>query len=383
MDNRIETLMSSINKLRDFSHTQEDLVRVKDALNAFFLPDAKCMNFIYTTNTDKLPFGCVVLPIMNGTDINNFLIAGEAVRFSEYEVEIDSKMFDYGLSDQQVVEVMLYNIYHMVKDFTPCENVREAIDNFFALSGDILQIRNSVQYQAILGLGVFDALNQVTSCLYLPNYVENDAYLESLELYDFKDALDKLYHQIPGCENEATRQPKLTMLSWVLRLYKDVEKERIPALHLLNKAKSLTASSIYINKINAAINALNRIDTEIYTNEAVQYIFTEAKRKGGLLASLKYSGLRDIEADLYEFRIRANNAESENDVMYALKQINARLAILEDYIRENPNDPEIERWISVKMQYMDIRDELSKKKLNRHNYGVFVDYNALADDDEE
>ena len=118
-------------------------------------------------------------------------------------------------------------------------------------------------------------------------------------------------------------------------------------------------------------------------NEAVQTFFNEAKRKGGLLASLKYNGLRDIENDLYEFQIRAKNAETESEVMYALKQINARLAILDNYIRENPDDPEIDRWVAVKLQYMDIRDTLAKKRLHKRNYGIFVDYDALDKLDDE
>ena len=80
---------------------------------------------------------------------------------------------------------------------------------------------------------------------------------------------------------------------------------------------------------------------------------------------------------------RAKNAETESEVMYALKQINARLAILDNYIRENPDDPEIDRWVAVKLQYMDIRDSLAKKRLHKRNYGIFVDYDALDKLDDE
>ena len=104
----------------------------------------------------------------------------------------------------------------------------------------------------------------------------------------------------------------------------------------------------------------------------------------GFLASLKYSGLRDIENDLYEFIIRAKNAETEEEVFYALKQINARLAILDDYIRENRDDPDIDRWINLKLQYMEIRDKMAKQRIyNRKNYGIFIDYNQLDNLDRE
>lgn len=384
LDNRVEKLVSTIDKLRDYSVSQDDLNAVKDVLNQIFLPDANCASFTCTINTDKLPFGCIVMPTLKGVNVNDYFVVGSDTRLDEYMVEIDSKLFDYGLSNEEVAQVMLFNIYHMVKDFAPMRNVRMAIDDFLTKSADQLVIRDSLQYKEILKLGLVDALVNVSSCLSLPSDVLNDPFLESLGLEDFDKTLDKLYREIPGCENEVSRVPKLNMLEWALRLYCDVEKERIPALHILDRAKDLTASTLYITKFNNAINALNRIDTGMVVNEAVQTFFNEAKRKGGLLASLKYNGLRDIENDLYEFQIRAKNAETESEVMYALKQINARLAILDNYIRENPDDPEIDRWIAVKIQYMDIRDTLAKKRLHKRNYGIFVDYDALDRlDDEE
>ena len=383
IDNRVEALIKAIGNLRNFHHSGEDVKNIRNCLDRIFKPDATCINFIYTVNTDKLPFGCIVFPRLSGEEINNFLIVGESTRIDEYEVEIDSKLFDYGLTDEQVVQVILFNVYHMIKDIKPCDVVREAIDDYFTKSASQLAIRNSIQYQAILYLGIVDALQQVTSCLYLPNDIVNDAFLESLGLYYFEDTLNKLYQRFPDCDNEATRMPKLSMIEWTLRVYDDVDKERIPAIHLLNKVKSITASTLYIDRINAVINALNRIDTSIAVSEAVNQVFMEAKRRGGLLAYLKYSGLRDIENDLYEFQLRAKNSESEQEVLYALKQINARLAILDDYIRENPDDPDIDRWIGVKEEYMDIRDILAKKKLHKRNYGVFVDYDALDKEDND
>lgn len=383
IDNRVEALIKAIGNLRNFHHSGEDVKNIRNCLDRIFKPDASCINFVYTVNTDKLPFGCIVFPRLSGEEINNFLIVGESTRIDEYEVEIDSKLFDYGLTDEQVVQVILFNVYHMIKDIKPCDVVREAIDDYFTKSASQLAIRNSIQYQAILYLGIVDALQQVTSCLYLPNDIVNDAFLESLGLYYFEDTLNKLYQRFPDCDNEATRMPKLSMLEWTLRVYDDVDKERIPAIHLLNKVKSITASTLYIDRINAVINALNRIDTSVAVSEAVNQVFMEAKRRGGLLAYLKYSGLRDIENDLYEFQLRAKNSESEQEVLYALKQINARLAILDDYIRENPDDPDIDRWIGVKEEYMDIRDILAKKKLHKRNYGVFVDYDALDKEDND
>lgn len=377
MDNRVENLIRAIDNLRNFSHNQEDLISVKYALNSIFGKDAKCENFIYTINTDKIPFGCIVMPKMASNTINNLMVVGDNIRFDTYEVEIDSKMFDYGLTNEDVAVIMLYNIYHLICDFTPAIRVREMIDAWLANRGSNIIIKDSIQFQAILAFGLYDAINQFTSCLYLPDDIVNDAFVESLGFTNFESALQKLYREIPGCENEIKRQPKLTMLDWCLRLYSNVDKERVPALHLLDKVKKLTASVLYINRINSVINALNRIDTSLYTESAQMYI-TESKKRG-FFANLKYSGLIEIENDLYEYIILTKNARTEEDVFYALKGINVRLAILTEYINENRDNPDIDRWINLKMRYLEIRDKLVKNAnyKKKSAYGIFIDYNAL------
>lgn len=375
MDAKIENLISDIGKLRDLTNGKEDVESIRQDLN-YILPTGRCKEVIYTNNVDKLPFGCIVLPTLADINVNAFLITGDEVTIKEYKCEIDSKMFDYGLTDEEIAQILLFNIFHLISGTRPCEVIREYIDNFFCDENTQLIIRDSVQYKTILSFGIADALCKITSCLYLPDDIDEDAYLESLdfEYGSFKSAIDKLYNEIPGCENEVTRAPNLSMLNWSLRLYSNVDNERPAALHLLRKAKDITASNLYIKRIDAMINSLNRIDTDAYVTEAVNSALNE---KGGLLAYLKYTGLRDLENDLYEFQIRAKNAEGEQEVMYALKQINARLTILADYIRENRDDPDIDHWIEVKAEYEELRDILAKKRLHKRSYGIFVDYDAL------
>ena len=375
MDAKIENLISDIGKLRDITNSKEDVESIRQDLN-YILPTGRCKEVIYTNNVDKLPFGCIVLPTLADINVNAFLITGDEVTIKEYKCEIDSKMFDYGLTDEEIAQILLFNIFHLISGTRPCEVIREYIDNFFCDENTQLVIRDSVQYKTILSFGIADALCKITSCLYLPDDIDEDAYLESLdfEYGSFKSAIDKLYNEIPGCENEATRAPNLSMLNWSLRLYSNVDNERPAAIHLLRKAKDITASNLYIKRIDAMINSLNRIDTDAYVTEAVNSVLNE---KGGLLAYLKYTGLRDLENDLYEFQIRAKNAEGEQEVMYALKQINARLTILADYIRENRDDPDIDHWIEVKAEYEELRDILAKKRLHKRSYGIFVDYDAL------
>lgn len=379
MDSRVNNLISAINRLRDYSITRKELNDVKVALDEIFGEDAKCVNFVYTINTDKIAFGCIVFPVFTLEATTSFMISGDPIKITEYEIELDSKLFDYDLSNEQIASVMLFNIYHMIKDRNPCEYVREIIDDFFVQSGTNLIIRDSVNYQSILLLGLVDTLSQITSCLNLPDDVQNDAFLDSLDLFNFRDTLDKIYHQIPGCENEVLRQPSISALVWCLRVYSDVEKERIPALKLMEKMKQINASALYDAKFNAIIFALNKIDTDSVVTESVKEIMSKAKSRGRWFANLRYNGLREIENDLYVFYLKAKNEESEYEILYCLKQINARLALLDDYIRENPDDPELERWIGVKSQYIELRDVIAKKKLRAKPYGMFVDYDQLDD----
>ena len=137
--------------------------------------------------------------------------------------------------------------------------------------------------------------------------------------------------------------------------------------------------------MNNVINSLNRIDTDNYLNESVTRYVTEAKKRGSLFSQIKYNGLRGIEDDLYEFMVRARNAETEDEVFYALKQINVRLSILDDYLRfEEMSDADRDRWSAVRDKYAAIRDEIAHKKVyNRKNYGIFVDYNKIDSMDGE
>ena len=79
------------------------------------------------------------------------------------------------------------------------------------------------------------------------------------------------------------------------------------------------------------------------------------------------------------FNLRVNNADTEDDAYYALQQINSRLGTLEDYIRYSKlDDAEYDHWMSVANDYRSLRKRLADKKvLDRKQYGLFYDYDAL------
>lgn len=361
------------------------LSALKDSLDLLF-EGRKCVDLLYTDNTDKLPFGCMVTPAFSNNQVNDILISGESFRIENYFVELDSKLYLYGLTDREVASVIIYNVSHMTDDTTPVNRLRNIIDEYFTEHHTQLKIKESIQYQAILEYGLVDTLIKLTNCLYFDSDSVTDAKLEELGLgIDFESAMHKLFDKIPGCETVASRLPNLIIMDWCFRLYKDVEMEHIPAINQLKRAKEITASVLIKRLLDRAIEALYRIDTDTYVEEAAFDIYLEnARKNNGFLSQMKYNGMRALEDDFYEFMILARNAETEQEVMYALKQINARLAILDDYIRNTElSDDEKKRWTELYMRYISIREEIAKKKIyNRKNYGIFIDYNKLDQEDD-
>ena len=380
MPELIADIVKKIGSLREFSG-REVLDDIRNLINQFFT-EVECADVLYTSNIDNSPFGVVVTPQFKSETINNILMHDAPIRVMKYLVEIDSKLFDRGLSDEEIAAMLIYNINTLTADSTPVEHLRETVDSYFTTYGTQLHIRSSIKYQNLLEFGLVDTLIKYTNCLYLDEAVSDDAYLDSLGLGNLlRSAINKIHMIYEGMQSTTLGHPCLVIIDWCFRLYNNVDTERLPAIYQLQSSKAITASVLYKRLIDKAIDSLYKIDTDGFVTESAKVygqIFNEGKR-GGLFAQIKYNGLRGLEDDLYEFIVRARNAETEEDVMYALKQINARLAILDDYIREeNLPDDEKQRWTMVYMKYREIRDDIANKKVyNRKNYGVFFDYNQL------
>ena len=136
-------------------------------------------------------------------------------------------------------------------------------------------------------------------------------------------------------------------------------------------------------EIDKVIKAIQNIDTDVL-GESTE-LMESVKRKNSSFKRLKVNGLRSIEDDLYEFRMRAKAAKTEDEAMYTLRQINARLAILDDYIRyEDIDEEERQKYVELIMQYKEVREYLSTKKVfNKKNYGIWFDYDQLDKDTAE
>lgn len=377
----VDHLSLALNSLID-NHTSEVLTSIREQLN--LLGVGHCGSVTYTPNTDKPLFGILVMPVITDEYVNAFFIDGDIKPIDEYNVEIDSKLFDSQLNGAELAAALIYNIIHLIGTPAPIEQARNLLDQYLTENGTQIVFKNSVLYERLLQYGLIDTLIKLTNVLFVDLDAVSDPTLDTVGMVDdLKSAVHKIFNNLPDYENTASRMPKLIILDWTLQLYNDVAHGRIRGLKQLKRVADLTPSVLMKIKIANAIDSLNKIDTDSYMMESAY--LTEGKKKGSLFSQIKYNGLRGIEDDFYEYMVRARNAETEDEVMYALKQINVRLSILDDYLRtEDLSEEDRKRWTETYIKYRDIRDELAKKKVyNKKRYGVFFDYNQLDHMDDE
>ena len=76
--------------------------------------------------------------------------------------------------------------------------------------------------------------------------------------------------------------------------------------------------------------------------------------------------------------MRIRNVEDTDDAINLMRQINSRMAVLDDYLSSCGDIPEkeIQRWEKCLSKYDILREELAKKTVyNRKNYGLWFDMN--------
>ena len=345
-----------------------NLKALKNELNKFF-KDAKCKDIIYTKNTDKLFFGMCVVPLIEDAQVG--VIVGEKtpVRFTEYYIELDSKLLDVtlGLTEREFVAILLHEVGHLVKDSQPTEEVRKCIDVYLMKEKDAIQLNDSANYREILRYGIQNTLRKVTSV-----FERDDDELIADEFAfacgygtDLTEALKKINKN--GFMINKEVKNKMIVLSWCLRLYKDVKFKRIPALKTLKRGMDMTGSKYEKQEMNKVRDSLYKIDD---SNLLEASLIENIKKKiDDTRKACTYKGIRGFEDDLYEYSIRVKHIYDEDDALMLLRELNTKISILSDYVsNEEMSDKERERWYGILDRYYKCRDELSKKKLYKYDY---------------
>ena len=378
LQEKIGDLMGAIINLRTHRGDPNILNDIKNCLNAIFTNggDAPvCRQVLYTNNTDKLFFGIIVMPNIEANDVVKMFISNERFTIPQVWVELDSKLFedDLGLTNNEITALILREVSHIVADSRPVEEVKAEIDSYLLRTASTIKLSDSVHYKELLSFGVRDAIRKITSIFELPMDADpTDQFDRDMEInIDIKAAMDKIRKS--GINPNSEIDNKIIFLGWVLRLYKDVLSNRIPAIHYLNTMIKLTPSQIEAREFKTIIERLKRIDDDSLIREGVFDSLVDSISK--MRFDMKRNGIKKYENDYYEIQFECNNLETQEDAMLMLHRINSRMAVLEDYLTsEELTKADYARWSGLYRKYAELRAELSKNKIYQNKTRVYVNY---------
>lgn len=349
-------------------------VQLTDVINKI-IDDKTCINTIITFNNDKLLFGVYVNPTLVDTDLNKIIFSPEPVELTRYSLEIDTKLFDL-LTAPEIAAYIIEDITTTMSPVT-IRNVRALMETIMTDQDLSINVRQSVNFSQLLIFGIKDTIRKVSSLLY--KHSDEDGVNEYASEFDYAGAMPYITEKIHTNIKDTTNidlNPKLSVLSWVLSTYNDPEMSYEIMLDTLNDAMATTGSKSEVDEIKKTITALERAVNESLVEATIQQMHEGMS----IFKNLKMNGLRSIEDDLYEYKIRVKTCETEDDAMYILHQISTRINILEDYLynTQDLSDSEIKRWTNVIVAYKNLRYELGKKPVvDKKRYGIYVDYDAI------
>ena len=362
-----------------------NLADLRTIINSIF-DENKCLDVLYTLNTDKQFFGIRINPAMSASDATVILSTDEKVRLVNYQIEFDSKLFDIGLSGDELVAITIYEIASMMDNTEIFDNLRALIDCNVVTNDDVISIRDSVNYAQLIIFAIKDTMYKLSSMIFKDepeDLLANPATAATETGESLLSAREKIISSISGL-GDTFRTPKPVILEWMFLMYRDMKINSGIISDTLNDAKAFTASRLEIAEIDKTLDAVNRIDNSIIESKNIDLNhFFEKKHLSSLneislFKSLKKNGLRGIENELYEYTMRVKNCTDADDAYLVMRGINNRLGVLEDYIySEQLTDSDRRHWEEVAQAYRDLRVVLSKKKLEGKQYGLFFDYNKL------
>lgn len=362
-----------------------NLADLRTIINSIF-DENKCLDVLYTLNTDKQFFGIRINPAMSASDATVILSTDEKVRLVNYQIEFDSKLFDIGLSGDELVAITIYEIASMMDNTEIFDNLRALIDCNVVTNDDVISIRDSVNYAQLIIFAIKDTMYKLSSMIFKDepeDLLANPATAATETGESLLSAREKIISSISGL-GDTFRTPKPVILEWMFLMYRDMKINSGIISDTLNDAKAFTASRLEIAEIDKTLDAVNRIGNSIIESKNIDLNhFFEKKHLSSLneislFRSLKKNGLRGIENELYEYTMRVKNCTDADDAYLVMRGINNRLGVLEDYIySEQLTDSDRRHWEEVAQAYRDLRVVLSKKKLEGKQYGLFFDYNKL------
>lgn len=344
-----------------------ELNKIKDCLNKIF-PDSKCVDVMYTINTDKMFFGIVTLPILSPNEILNIMTSDEDSKIATYKVELDSKLFCdmIDLSVDEITALIVHEVARLVNDYYPINNARYLIDKTVLDYGITLKMSEYVPYIEIIGYGIKEAARRSVS-IFENNYLV-PYYLD--ETYELTDSLRRAITKLENKGNlwDTEVDNKSIIIKWVVRLYTDILKYRIMSLHTLEKGIELTGSVLIVNELKNIVKKLHRIDDYSLMQEASNIINFFNSTKNATLNALdrfKANGIKNYYDDYYEIKFEYNNMDNDRGTAVALlHKINSRMSVIDDYISTERVDTQTKKRLTeLYYKYDELRKNIAATKL--------------------
>lgn len=364
--NKLETLLFAL----DEDHSGSKLTQIKNELNHFFYK-AQCREVLYTVNNDKLFFGMRVYPVIDSDNVIDIISDDKPKAFDKYFLEFDSKLFDpmLGLDEKEITAILLHEIGHIVYDTYGIDAVRRNIDVYFTNTGDYINPRINESYKEVIAYAIKDAVVKSASIFCKFGNEENiaDAFVASC---GYGPYLESGFRKILRSTSYLNKDvdDRFIVLSWALRLKRDLKLNRLPAIRTLNKAKQLTASELEKREIANAVSKLNRI--EDINESAIDNLKSRFNKK---INDFKIKGIKSIKNDVFELNLRLRTAEDVDELMYVIRTVNNDIAILQDYLSEpEVSDAERESIYSVLEELYSIRQKAAKEKGVRDKYASII-----------
>nr|DAK04362.1 MAG TPA: hypothetical protein [Caudoviricetes sp.] len=344
-----------------------ELNKIKECLNKIF-PDSKCVDVIYTVNTDKMFFGIVTLPILSPNEILNIMTSDEDSKITTYKVELDSKLFSdmIDLSLDEITALIVHEVARLVNDYYPINNARYLIDKTVLDYGITLKMSEYVPYIEIIGYGIKEAARRSVS-IFENNYLV-PYYLD--ETYELTDSLRRAITKLENKGNlwDTEVDNKSIIVKWVVRLYTNILKYRIMSLHTLEKGIELTGSVLVVNEMKNIVKKLHRIDDYSLMQEASNIINFFNSTKNATLNALdrfKANGIKNYYDDYYEIQFEYNNMDNDRGTAVTLlHKINSRMSVIDDYISTEKVDPQTKKRLTeLYYKYDELRKNIATTKL--------------------
>ena len=365
---------------------QEFILDLQNALNKFF--DAKCLRVLYTNNTDKLFFGIYAMPKIDAEQVIKIITGGEKYVIDQYYLELDSKLFqeDINLSSKEIAALLMHEVYNLVSDAAPCESVCKAIDAHLTKNNDVLKISDSIHYMELLSYGFRDAVRKFIT-IFDKKEVDNNPVMNDFFEWcgyeqNIKSAFNKIALNWYNYNKEINN--KFIVLAWVLRVYKNVRDNRIPALMMIDRCKQLSPSKIEIKELGNIARRLNRIDDDALIESAgtTEHILYE-EVKSSILPNKKMKSVPEaLEDDLVKIAMEQQNAlDNEPDATPMLMaNINSKLAYIQDYVENNQLTKEEFKQLDRMYKELTVkRDQLFKGDLYDTRMKIYDEYELEAE----